>query len=126
MPRYSDRELNLAAARVLLLSRGRVLLTILAGAGVGSTIGSWVGSLLALTLIARQPGPAPPFSLDPNFYRYLMPLLIGVLGGIVAYVWASYREAIIRMQVQTSLCIAEIENHARAARAETERKANVD
>jgi hypothetical protein len=124
MPIYSDRELNLAAARVLLLSRGRVLLTVLAGAGVGSTIGYWTGSVISLALKVRQPGPG--FGLDPDFYKLLMPLLIGLLGGMVAYVWASYREAIIRMQVQTSLCIAEIENHARAARAETERKANVN
>ncbi len=112
MESYSPSDLRIAAGRVLTVSKLWIVLFTLSWAIVGGTIGYGFGTMFKVA--RQQVPPSPGLHVDPAFFQFAFAFGGVVIVGVIAYMIAAYLAAFLKMIVQVSLCVGQIEANLRA------------
>ena len=118
MTKYSYFELEKAATRELRLSKIRIAMCVVVWS-IGGLIDGWFLGQFVIWLLKQQQTAfpqQPSIQLDPVIFPRMMSWISCIVQGVFVYYWMSYKEAMLRLKVQTSLCVSEIEDHLRVAR----------
>lgn len=114
MTKYSYFELEKAATRVLRWGKIKFVLFFWIWFVVGLIGGWYLGDIVRLI---KQSSPQPVgFQVDPNAYPLIISIACGTVASTIAIVWMNRKGAKLKLKVQTSLCVSEIEDHLRVAR----------